>query len=200
MRALLVTVLLLGCAPAKSASDAPQSRYRKGDFVHYRYSGTYTPAPVDLTEQVTDQHDLLLAIEVVATRGSERRNWVQIVTDTPFNQKNNVVDELYIVENGARRKLKNVNNNDLYVLYDWTNVVPEGIPTGLSEADVDRTIGGTKYRCHARRGKSHLKGKPVRFEEVECADFLWTHADATYTDEASGEIAYKAEVVDVGRR
>lgn len=199
MRALWLTVLLLGCAPAKSASDAPQSRHRKGDFVHYRYSGTYTVAPVDLVEQVTDQHNLLLAIEVRATRGTESRNWVQIVTDTEFNQKNNVVDALYIVENGARRKVKNVNNNDLYVLYDWTYVVPEGVPTALGEADVERTIGGAKYACHARRGKTHLKGKPVRFEEVDCKDFLWMHADSTFTDEASGEIAYRAEIVEVGR-
>lgn len=204
MRWLLAVVLLVGCAPANGTKSpsrgGPQSRYRKGDFIHYRYSGTYTPAPVDLREVVADQHQLLLQIDVEATRGGERRKWIQIVTDTEFNQKNNVVDALYVVDNGEKRKLKNLNNNDLYALYDWTYVVPEGIPTDLSEAAVTKTIGGATYQCLAKRGRTHLKGKPVRFEEVDCKDFLWTHAGAEYVAEESGEVVYRAEIIEVGRR
>jgi hypothetical protein len=201
-RLVLAVVLLVGCAPANGAKSAegPQSRYRKGDFVHYRYSGTYTTSPVEFVEVVADQHGLVLEIEVDATRGEEHRTWLQIVTDTPYNQKNNVVDALYVVENGQKRKLKNVNNNDLYALYDWTYVVPEGIPTDLAETDVDRTIGGVTYHCRAKSGRTHLKGKAVRFEEVDCKDFLWTHAGAQFVDEESGAMVYRAEVVEVGRR
>jgi hypothetical protein len=196
MRALLV-VLLVACSHTPPA--APVTQYQKGDWVRYRYSGTFTPVAVELHERVVAQDGKKLRIEVTATRGAETRSWVQVVTDTEFNRKNNVVDELWVYGgDGKLKQLKNVNNNDLYQLYDWTYVIPEGIPKDVVDASVQATIGGKTYTCRARRGRTQIKGRPAKFEEVECPEFLWTKASATFVDEETSATIYQAEVVGIG--
>jgi hypothetical protein len=197
MRALLA-VALLACAPAPK--PVAPTQYQQGDWVHYRYSGSYTLVPVDLEEHVVDQQGDKLRIRVTATRGAEIREWVQVVTDNAFNRKNNVVDELYVIKDGKEQKLKNRNNNDLYELYDWTYVIPEGVPKDVTEPTVQATIGGKTYTCRARRGRTQIKGRPAKFEEVECPEFLWTHASARFVDEETSAVIYQAEVVAVGRK
>jgi hypothetical protein len=199
MRALLLLVIAsASCAPARPAISAGTTRYRAGDFVHYRYTGSFTPAPVDLHERVLAQKGDVLEIEVTIRRGAEQRQFVQVVTDTPENQKSNVVDELYVLEGGARRRLENQKNIDLFALYDWTFVIPDAEPTDRSDREVARTIGGVAYRCTAHAGRMKLRGRPLRFEQVDCPQFLWTHADGRFVDEETDEIVHEVEVVATG--
>ena len=88
--------------------------YRIGDFVEYRYSGSFSSAPVRLVEEVTEQPGSRLTLTVTASRGQEEMKWVQVVTDTVENQKAEKIDELYLVEDGVRRKLGNAGNRDIY--------------------------------------------------------------------------------------
>ena len=56
---LALAVTIAGCAPNKSAT----TRYRKGDYVTYRYSGSFSPTPVIQTERIEAQEALAKANE-----------------------------------------------------------------------------------------------------------------------------------------
>ena len=114
---VLGLVACAGAPPApSSAAVEPRTRYRVGDFVVYRYSGAFTTAPVELREEVRAQEGERLRIDVTLARGSERSRWVQVLTDTPENQRNNVIDALYELVNEHAVRLDNVDNRDAFRL------------------------------------------------------------------------------------
>lgn len=206
MRAQVVALLafaLAGCGGKEKSAAAPEgptTRYREGDWVIYRYSGSFTKQAVVLREDVKEQHGVRLRIQVHARRGVEEREWVQVVTDLPENREKNIVDELYLVDHGALQRLANPKNRDLYALYDWTYFVPDQKPTDVSEGQTEVKISDVVFTCKARRGKTRVQGHELQFEEVDCPDFLWKHAGGRYWDPSTNEDFYKAEVVGFGRK
>ena len=188
----------VAAAPDGSAPASQGTRYRVGDHIQYRYSGENTPSPVLLDESIVAQTGNRLEIRVVAKRGAEQREWIQVVTDTPDNQKNNRVDELFEVTGGARRKLENKDNRDLYRLYAWVVFTPDGRATDTKLESKNLVIGSTSYSCQTHRGKNSWHGRALRFVENECADFLWTHGPASYTDERTGHDIWRVEVSSYG--
>ncbi len=199
---LLLAPLIVACGPNKEPETAkgPTTRFREGDFVVYRYTGTYTKEAVVLRETILSQKGLELRIAVSARRGIDERKWVQVVTDLPENRQNEVVDALFLDDHGVLRKLENKKNRDLYALYEWTYLVPDGKPFTASTVKRDVQIQTSHFECDVRVGKTKVGGRLLSFEETDCPDFLWTHAGARYFDEASGEEVYKGEVVAFGHK
>lgn len=79
--------------PAETRAGST-TRYRPGDYIVYRYSGSYSEQPVFLEERIERVEGNRLWIHVIASRGEERREWIQVVTDTAENQEHNRIDEL----------------------------------------------------------------------------------------------------------
>ncbi|HEY1955786.1 MAG TPA: hypothetical protein VGH28_09235 [Polyangiaceae bacterium] len=204
-RAMLALPLVLACAsapppPVVATHRAPTTRFRVGDFVVYRYSGLFTPEPVELRERIAAQDGLRLTIDVTATRGSEQRHWEQVVTDTPENERNGVVDELYEYVGGKRRKLANVGNADLVRLYSWTILQPDGKAHDVRTEKAMLTVGRDNYTCDRKFGKNEWHGKKLQFERFDCPEFLWTHARARFWDDATGEEILRADVSESGNQ
>jgi hypothetical protein len=200
--ALAPVVVVAGCAstPREAASEgeAPATRYRVGDHVVYRYGGTTLAAPVVLTERIVAQAGNRLEIEVTAVRGEEARRWVQVVTDTPENQRNDVIDELYEVVDGERRRLPNEGNRDVMRLYEWTLPAMEGALRFERNEEVVVELGGRGHACTRETNQATIAGRPARFIRHTCPDFLWTNGPAMFRDDASGEVLWQVEVVDPG--
>jgi len=213
----LVGVMLLGpsfgCAGARAIDSTPSSpadassttpslgatRYQVGDYVLYRYSGAFTPSPVTLRERIMKQEGNRLTIDVVVERGGEQRRWRQVVTDTPENEKNNVVDELYEIVDGAPRKLTNANNEDVFRLYAWTVFIPEQKARDVRVSRARASFGGQSFDCERTEGRNVWRGRPIRFEAFDCPDFVWTHGPARFWDEQNGTDVSRVEVVEFGR-
>lgn len=197
----VVALVTLGCGAAAAPVVAPKeatTRYRTGDYVVYRYAGVFTPEPVELRERIVEQHGDRLTIDVVATRGSEKRHWQQVVTDTPENERNNVVDELYEYVGGERHKLANPNNADLLRLYAWTVLTPDGKAEDVHTERAMLEVGHDNFTCERTSGKSRWHGRVLQFESFECPEFLWKHARVRFSDDSTGEEILRAEVADVG--
>jgi len=168
-----------------------------GDSVLYRYSGSYTDLPVELEEQVVAQRGLQLEIDVHARRGEERRHWVQIVTDTPYNRERNIVDALYLVRDGERHRLSNEHNRDLLRCYEWTYLEPDGSPAGVVEDQMELRFAGRRYVCRRSTGRLSWHGHPIRFVYHRCPEFPWYHGPGWWEDMESGEIVWQVGVVEV---
>ncbi|OGS51958.1 MAG: hypothetical protein A3J79_00815 [Elusimicrobia bacterium RIFOXYB2_FULL_62_6] len=175
------------------------SKYEAGDYVVYRYSGSYRPEPVILTEQVLSKNGNKLEILVEWSSGKEARAWKQFVTDTPFNRKNNTVDRLVLLDGGKETELPNEGNADLFKLYEGTFLIPQRPPHHVKERRERLKIGGTEYLCDVKEYDTKVLNKRAVMKSAECADFLWTHAGAEYRD-LKGELIYGAEVLEHGRK
>jgi hypothetical protein len=200
----LVGLTLPACGGSRLEHNTPSvavrsTRYRTGDYVVYRYSGSFTPSPVTLREEVLEQQDNRLTIEVRVERGTEKRRWLQVLTDTPENEKNNVVDELYLLSEGnERRRLPNVNNADLYRLYEWTVFNPNGKAQDVRISTSHASFGGVTFECDRTEGRNTWQERPLRFETNDCKQFLWTHGPGRFWDEMSGQDIIRIEILEFG--
>ncbi len=198
--ALALAACSLLASACATTGAAPRTRYRVGDYVVYRYQGPGLAEPVTLREEVTAQEGNRLRIDVTATRAADERRWVQVLTDTPENQKANRIDALYESVGGGYVKLANEGNRDVHRLYEWTLFNPDKPASGILRSECRRPILGHELTCRCTTGQSEWKGAVLLFEATECPDFLWTHGTSRFTDAATGEDVLRVEVVEQGRR
>jgi hypothetical protein len=181
------------------AAKEATSRFHKGDFVVYRYSGLFSTEPVEVRERVVEQNGNHVTFDVVATRGSEQRHWSTVVTDTPENARGNVIDALYEYTGAERHKLDNANNADLVRLGAWT-VLADGKDDNVHSERAMLEVGHDSFTCDRAFGTSHWHGRALKFERFECPDLLWKHGRARYWDESTGEEIFRADVADLGNQ
>ncbi|CAN5527377.1 hypothetical protein BH09MYX1_BH09MYX1_45240 [soil metagenome] len=201
---LAACLTIVACAapePPVSPAVRPEpqgTRYHLGDFVVYRYDGSFTQTPVTMREEITAQEGKRLRIDVTVTRGSDERKWAQVVTDTPENQRANVVDALFEWQGGKFVRLENAANADLLRLYGWVLVVPDGRPTEVKSESCKKTIGGVDYTCTCTGGRNTINGAAVTFSDSECSDFVWTHGPSVFRDVANASDVLRADIIAAG--
>lgn len=201
MRPLLLLAAALSSCACAATSPAPRTRFRLGDYVVYRYQGPGLAEPVTLREEVTAQEGNRLRIDVTATRdGGAERKWIQVLTDTPENQKANKLDALYESLGGGYVKLSNEGNQDAYRLYEWTLFTPDKPASGILKSECQRPILGHDTTCRCTNGQTEWKGAVLLYEATECPAFLWTNGTSRFTDAATGEDVLAVEVVEQGRK
>lgn len=187
-------------AAAAPAAATGISKYRKGDKVVYAYTGSFSAVPVKLTEEVLSvTAGNVLEIKVTAERGAAKRSWIQVVTDTPENQRNNLVDALFeLDEHGQRKQLKDI-RSELFRLYEWTLPSPMDTPPENSTRSKEKVdILGTEYLCEVERGENKVAGKKVTFAFRQCPGFLWTKGPSELLTE-SGAPVWKVDVLSSTR-
>lgn len=197
--ALVLSVAACGKAPKTPATAPVTTRYRLGDFIAYRYAGEFSPEPVTLREQITAQEGNRLRIDVTAQKGNEVRKWVQIVTDTPANEKSNAVDALYEFRDGSYQRLANDKNGDLLRLYDWVLLEPDDDMAEVTEEACEVELGKARFACTCTEALNRWKGRVVVALDTDCPDFLWTHGPGGFRDAETGDAVMAVDVVEFGR-
>jgi hypothetical protein len=190
------------CATTPESGAAPvahpSTNYRVGDFVVYSYTGEALPKPVKLREEIVQHEGLRLEIQVEARRGNEVQRWIQVVTDTPENQANNVIDELYELNGSERRRLVNKDNRDVYRLYAWTlppSIKGRGEPTSFS-----RTISleGHPVQADCQRIPVEAGEAPAIMETCTSPAFLWTNIQGRLYRESDNTTLWQVSVESSG--
>jgi hypothetical protein len=197
-------LMLVGACVAQQrttpAFSIPSTRYRVGDYVVYRYDGIYSVQPVLFREEICAQEGNRLRIDIQVIRDQEQRRWIQVVTDTPENQRNNVIDALYEWQGDRLVRLANEGSRDLLRLYEWTILTPDGQATDVHNNPCVREIGGTRFACTCTSGRNTWRGKVIRFEVSRCPDFLWTNGPVRFWEEATGLSILNVNIVEFGHR
>lgn len=187
-------------AKADAGPDAGGTRrappLRAGDFVVYRYSGTLVPVPVTLREEVVAQSGSRFVIDVVATRGAERRHWQQMTDGAAQAVREELgADELWVFDGEERRKIGSDRAAELHRLYEWALVLPPRKKAEVREVGVGSVgFAGNMHTCDRETGASSWKGRAIRFETYDCPDFEWTRGPARYWDEATNETLMRVDV------
>lgn len=173
------------------------TRYRVGDYVTYRFSGSRFAAPLLMREEVTDQDGDRLTIEVTVTQegGAIVRRWAQELIDTPENQASNHIEALCVFDGEACHDQP---VETLPQLYADVIVSPDAPPTNVSETTETRPIGPLQLACRVRAGDTTIGGRPTRFEELRCPEFLWTNGNAAFVDVETGDFVVQVDIVEFG--
>ena len=205
MKVLTITLCILvgACTGQQRPTPGPTSpstRYRVGDFVVYQYEGMYTEQPVVFREEIRAQEGNRLRIDIRVVRGEEERRWTQVVTDTPENQRNNVIDALYEWQSDRVVQLANESSRDLLRLYEWTIIIPDGRATDVQSAPCGRELGDTRFACTCTSGRNTWRGKTIRFEDSKCSEFLWTNGPGRFWEEATGLDVLSVQVLEFGHQ
>lgn len=204
-----LALLALSCGPPGRPESAravagprarPATRYRVGDWVEYRYTGQVPGRPTTMCEQVIRQQGSSLEILVTLTRGEEQRAWVQVLTDTPANQRANRIDALYELRDGRRHRLANPQNRDILRLCSWFLVMPDGRATDIRQAKQPLTFAGRTYACAVVSGRNAVGGMPARFTASRCPGFLWTNGPGRFYLVSPEKDLVRSEVVATGRQ
>lgn len=180
---IFAMVFALACgggAPRTETASAVATgtRYRVGDYVVYRYAGRLIgPDPMLLMEEIVEQDGDRLVIEVTLSRGHDTvRAWRQTVIDTEENREANHVEALCEIQGQTCVPLANEGNADLLRMYEGLVVPRDGPATDVVETDETVDVAGTEMTCHVRRAQITRDGEPLNTKDVDCPDFLWTHA------------------------
>jgi hypothetical protein len=172
-------------APTTAASATGGTRYRVGDYVVYRYFGRHIgPEPRLLMEEVVSQEGDRLVLEVTLTEGhTVLRRWQQTVIDDAANREANHVESLCEYQGETCVVLANEGNADLLRMYEGLTVTPDAPPTTSEETEAQHTVGGVEMTCTDRVTHVLVGGEAIDITEIECPDFLWTHAGASFVRE-----------------
>lgn len=197
--ALVWLLTAVGCGGSQVPTET-MTRYQPGDYVVYRYSGSYSEQPVTLEERIDRAEGNRLWIHVTAYRGDEQREWIQVVTDTPENQERNAIDELYEVRGGHHVRLSNEDNRDLLRLYSWTLPPCEGDLDIHATETRSMTIVGARFECNCVAATQMCSNRPAQMEACDCPQFLWTHASANIHVAEASIALWDVEVIEHGRR
>lgn len=177
----LLAVCLLAFWGCKAAPET--SKYEAGDYVVYKYSGSYRPEPVILTEQVlskTGGNKLEILVEWKS--GKEIRTWKQFVTDTAYNRANNLIDRLVKIEGGKETELANKDNSDLFKLYEGTYLMPQHVPKLIKEERKTLLIGDESFICRVRTYNSKALGRHAEMTVADSDEFKWSNVSSSYRE------------------
>ena len=164
--------------PAKSTRRAAEDRaeegvrLRSGDFVSYRYTGTFSEHPVVVSQRVIDGNGERLVIEVTIEHGSERRSFEKVV---------------------ASRDL-----TELSSLHEWASPPCSGDAQSAGTVELEMPVAGARLPCRCDKVLRECAGKPAQVETCQCQGFSWGPASGIANAPDGATPIWKMEVTRFG--
>jgi hypothetical protein len=201
---MLTTWALAACGARSSPAPEPPravAELRLGHYVTYRYGGPMADLPVELTKTVTDISERaprVLQVEVVATRGSEQRRWIEIVRVTDEASQRQALESLY-TWNEAAQDYREAPSAELEELYAWT------LFWGRHTQPRSRTTSECRFegeeeplRCACERGQLEHAGRQLDYQWSECPTIPFGHGPGELRDALTHDIVLQVEVAAHG--
>jgi hypothetical protein len=214
----LVSMLVAGCgkaavqthaaapsepAPAAVAStqelveytpSAPGERRREvGDYVVYRFSGTFQKAPVTLTERVIAREDGALVLDVTLDE-NDKKHEMRIRSSEAKETRGEILSVARI-DNG---NLTPMASADYEALMAKTMLLADSNESMLGSEDVTVTLGDAKVEATATSFRVKVGGRDATLRTVASNAFPW--GDVAGEISADGDVLYRAEIVTIGHR
>jgi hypothetical protein len=175
--------------PATTADDT--SARKPGDFIVYRFSGSFRKAPLTLTERVIDRRGATLTVDFTADDGSTKRE-LRVKIDEASSTKNDVV-AVARVEGGAE---KPATIADFEALMAETALAADENEARLGAEDTTLAFGGAPLAVRKTSYRVRVGKKHATLRTLESDGFAWGDLGGEIT--AGSKVLYKAEVIDLG--
>lgn len=178
-------------APAGEAAEVTGAR-KAGDFIVYRFSGSFRKAPLTLTERVIDRRGALLTVDITAEEGDTKR-LLRVQINEASGAKNDVV-AVSTIEGGVETP----SSVEAYeALLAGTVLAADENEAVLGAEDAMLDIGGAPLPVRKTSYRVRVGKKQATMRTVESEGFAWGDLGGDITT-GSGKVLYRAEVVELG--
>ncbi|MFO0755738.1 MAG: hypothetical protein U0359_04575 [Byssovorax sp.] len=190
-------------ADAKDDKDAPEiaperaadtSARKPGDFIVYRFTGSYRKAPLTLTERVIARDGAMLTIDLSMDDDGSKEE-LRVIVDESRGAKNEVVKVMR--RKGSAATPASIETYE--AMMSKTVLAADENLSLLKKEDSTLDLGGTplpvrKTSYEVRVGKKH-----ATLRTLESDGFAWGDLGGEITTNA-GKTLYRAEVIEVGHQ
>ncbi len=182
-------------APAAdaTASEAEMTGARTaGDFIVYRFTGSFRKAPLTLTERVIERRGAMLTVEITAEEGESKRQ-LRVKINEASAVKNDVV-AVSVIEGGAE---KAAGIEAYEALLAETSLAADENEAMIGAEDAMLDVGGAPLPVRKTSYRVRVGKKSATLRTVESEGFAWGDLGGEITA-ANGKVLYRAEVVELG--
>jgi hypothetical protein len=180
-------------AKATEEAAAPVEKPREvGDYVVYRFSGSFQKAPVTLTERIVAREKDVLVVDFILEEGGKKQE-LRVKTSEAADTRGEVVSVARI----EKGKLVPATVDDYESLMAKTMLVAddnEGL-VGVEEVTVE--LGGDALPAKSTTFRVKIGEKTATLRTVVSEKFPWGDVAGEIAAE-DGSVIYRAEVVGVG--
>ena len=182
-------------APAAdaTASEAETTGARRaGDFIVYRFTGSFRKTPLTLTERVVERRGAMLTVDITAEEGESKRQ-LRVKINEASAVKNDVV-AVSVIEGGAE---KAAGIEAYEALLADTSLAADENEAMLGAEDAMLDVGGAPLPVRKTSYRVRVGKKSATLRTVESEGFAWGDLGGEITA-GNGKVLYRAEVVELG--
>lgn len=178
---------------AKATEAAETTGARKaGDFIVYRFSGSFRKAPITLTERVIARNAAVLTVDITVEAGETKRQ-LRVKIDEASAVKNDVV-AVSLLEDGVETPA----GIEAYeALLAETALAADENQAMLGAEDAMLDVGGAPIPVRKTSYRVRVGKKQATLRTVESEGFAWGDLGGEITA-LNGKVLYRAEVVELG--
>jgi hypothetical protein len=182
----------LASAETKSdvADAAPAAGARMpGDFVVYRFSGSFRKTPLTLTQRVIARKGQELTIDFLAVEGSDREE-LRVTLDETSHE----VKSVKLLDHGVEK----ATDLDAYgSLMARTALAADQNEALLGTEEVSVDVGGASVSAKKTTYRVRVGKRQATMHTLESTSFAWGDVGGEITTD-KGKVLYRAEVVEAG--
>jgi hypothetical protein len=188
----LVAAAVKGDEATPRDLNAPETHGRApGDFIVYRFSGSFRKAPLRLSERVIARKGTLLTIDLSADDDGKKTELRLTVDDA--GGKNEVVRVARLV--GGVEKAATIESYEQ--LMATTVLAADENEALLGKEEITLDLGGAPLPCRKTSYRVRVGKKQATLRTLESEGFAWGDVGGEITSSA-GKTLYRAEILELG--
>lgn len=177
------------------ASAISKETRKPGDFVVYRFSGSFRKAPLTLTERVVAREGAVLVIDMTLADDAGKKDELRVrFSDDPASRGD--VISVARVDSGAERPATMEAYEALMAEVALAADQNEAL-LGTEDTTVD--VGGTSLPCRRTSYQVKVGKRQATMSTLESDAFAWGDLGGEITAK-DGTVLYRAEILEVGNK
>jgi hypothetical protein len=181
-------------ATAVDGSDGLFAERGPGDFVVYRFSGSYRKKPLLLREEVVARDGGLFVIDYTTMEGKTAGETLRVHFNAGIGAKVEVLEVARMVDGKESPALP----ADFDAMMGKTILAVDDNEATTAIVSLDVEVGGAKLACEQTSYKVRVGGAAATMIVTQSKDFPWGDVGAEIVTK-SGDVLYRAEVLSAGR-
>lgn len=182
-----------GPASAEASLDAAAPR-QPGDYVAYRFTGSFQKKPITLTQRIVAREGSALVVDVTVAQGDRSEALRVRMSDDP-ERRGEILAVARIDAQGAEQAAPLAAYEELMAR---TTLAADANEAELGTEAVQVEVGGQALACNRTSYRVRIGGKGATMRTIQSAQFAWGDLGGEITAE-DGSVLYRAEVIEAGR-
>jgi hypothetical protein len=177
---------------AESIANSATSGRRPGDYVAFRFSGSFRKAPLLLTQRVVARDGDVLVVDMTLEGGKATETMRVRMSDSPAN-RDEIVGAAW-VEDGEERP---ATLSAYEAMMAKTALAADANDEVLGSESTTVQVGGAPLACQKTSYRVRIGATNATMETLQSDAFAWGDVGGEITAE-DGRVLYRAELIDAG--